>query len=170
MKMSETNSITQAVKVWGSRDQKLIQSVFDMNALRPFTATLLVLWLGFLACVLGCSQPVLASTPWRTQISHSSDAVNNSGQLVDAAPCCHHHRTSDKNKQGPQTLSCCPLDATLIQKQDSVSSKSVHPYIVVLMPFVFNPSVRLSAVNQTNATAPCPAGRDVLLKAHVLRI
>lgn len=144
-----------------------------MKALRPATATVLAFWLGVLACVLGCSQAVLALTLSRPQISESRAAVNDgdSGKVAGAAPCCHHHSgTSDKNKQGSQTLSCCPLDATLIQKQDVAASKSAHPYAVALMLFVFNPSFQLSASNGTNATTVCYPGRDVLLKIHVLRI
>jgi hypothetical protein len=144
-----------------------------MNALRPVTATLLAFWLGFLACVLGCAQPVLASTPSGPQISEASAIATqaDSDKMGDAGPCCHHHQgTSDKNKQGLQTISCCPLDATLIQKQDPASSKSGHPYAVVLILFVLNPSLRLSACHRINALTVCHAGRDVLLQAHVLRI
>jgi hypothetical protein len=137
------------------------------------TATLLAFWLGFLACVLGCARPVLASTPSGPQISEASAAATqaDSDKMADAGPCCHHHQgTSDKNKQGLQTISCCPLDATLIQKQDPASSKSGHPYAVVLILFVLNPSLRLSARHDINAPTVCHAGRDVLLQAHVLRI
>jgi hypothetical protein len=144
-----------------------------MNTLRPATATALALWLGCLACVLGCAQPVLASTPSRVQISEPRSAANegDSGKMVDAGPCCHRHRgASDKNNQGLQTISCCPLDATLIQKQDSVSSRSAHPFAAVVMLFVFNSSFRLSATNEINAPTVWHAGRDVLLQAHVLRI
>jgi hypothetical protein len=144
-----------------------------MNAVRPVTATLLAFWLGFLACVLGCAQPVLASTPSGPQISEARAAATeaDSDKMADAGPCCHHHQgTSDKNKQGLQTISCCPLDATLIQKQDPASSKVGHPYAVVLILLVLNPSFQLSASDGINASAVCHAGRDVLLQAHVLRI
>jgi hypothetical protein len=144
-----------------------------MNALRPLTATVLALWLGFLACVLGCAQPILASTPSHTQISEPRKAVNggDSDKIVDDRPCCHHHHGApDKNNQGLQTISCCPLDATLIQKQDPVSSKSAHPFAAVLMLFVFNSSSGLSATNRISAPTVWHAGRDVLLQIHVLRI
>src|ERR1700733_1871573 len=120
-----------------------------MNALRPLTATVLAVWLGFLACLLGCAQPVLASTPSGSQISQSRAAGNEAdSKMGDAGSCCHHHHgTSDRNKQGLQTISCCPLDATLIQKQDPGSAKSGNVYAVVLMLFVLNPSFRLSATN-----------------------
>jgi hypothetical protein len=143
-----------------------------MNALRPLTATVLAVWLGFLGCLLGCAQPVLASTPSGSQISQSRAAGNEAdSKMDDAGSCCHHHHgTSDGNKQGLQTISCCPLDATLIQKQDPGSAKSGNAYAVVLMLFVLNPSFRLSATNGINTPPVCHVGRDVLLQAHVLRL
>ena len=144
-----------------------------MNALRPVTATGIALWLGFLACVLGCAQPILASTPSHTQISEPRVAAHegDSGKVVDAGPCCHHHRRAPgKNDRSLQNISGCPLDATLIQKQDPASSKSSHPYAAVLTLFVFNSSFRLSATNGINVPTVCHAGRGVLLQAHVLRI
>jgi hypothetical protein len=144
-----------------------------MNALRPATATVLALWLGFLACVLGCSQPVLASTPSQTQIAAPKLTINQSDteKMADAGPCCHHgHKSSDKNNLS-LNISCCPLDATVIQKQDPASSKSSHPHAVALMPFIFTPSFQLVAGNGTNvAPVRHPAGRDVLLQIHGLRI
>jgi len=144
-----------------------------MNTLRPITATALALWLGFLACVLGCAPPVLASTSSDAQISEPRAAVSegDSARMVDDRPCCHHrHGAPDKNSQGLQTISCCPLDATLIQKQDPLSSKSAHPFAAVLMLFVFNSSSGFSATNGISAPTVWHAGRDVLLQIHVLRI
>jgi hypothetical protein len=143
-----------------------------MNALRPVTAIVLAFWLGFLACLLGCAQPVLASTPSRTQISQSRAVANEADSKIgDAGSCCHHHQgTSDKNKQSLPTSSCCPLDATLIHKQDAASARGGDSYAVVMMLFVLSRSFRLSAFNRINTPAVCHAGRDVLLQAHVLRI
>ncbi len=143
-----------------------------MNVLRPLTATVLALWLGFLACVLGCAQPVLASTASRTQIVESRTAANEAdSKMGDAGSCCHHrHGTSDGNKPGVQTISCCPMDATLIQKQDPGPANSGHLYAVVLMIFVLNPSFRLSASNGITTPPVGHAGRDVLLQNHILRI
>jgi hypothetical protein len=143
-----------------------------MNALRHLTATLLAFWLGFLACLLGCAQPVLATTPSHTEIFESRTTANEAdSKMDDAGSCCHHHRgTSDGSKQGVQTISCCPLDATLIQKQDPGSVNSGQHYAVVLMIFVVNPSFRLSASNGINTPPVGHAGRDVLLQTHILRI
>jgi len=146
----------------------------DGYCLRSLTATVLSLWLGFLACVLGCAQPVLASTrSSHTQICEPQAAAkeDDSGKIADAGPCCHHNGgASQKNKQGAQTVSCCPLDATLIQNQDPVSPISGHSYLVVLILLVLRPSFQLSATNETNPPTVWHAGRDVLLKVHILRI
>ncbi len=143
-----------------------------MSVLRPVTATVLALWLGFLACVLGCSRSVLASTPASIQISDSKAAGNEAdGNMGDAGSCCHHHHgTSDGTKQGVQTISCCPLDATLIQKQGPASPHTSHSYAVVLLVSVLNPSFRVSASNGVISPPICRAGRDVLLQIHFLRI
>jgi hypothetical protein len=143
-----------------------------MNVLRPLTATVLAFWLGFLACLLGCASPVLASTPSRTKIFKSRTPANEADRKMDdAGSCCPHHRgTSDGDKRSVQTISCCPLDATLIQKQDRGAANSGHHYAVVLMNFVLNPSFRLSASNGINAPPVGYAGRDVLLQTHTLRI
>jgi hypothetical protein len=143
-----------------------------MTALRHLTATVLALWLGFLACLLGCAQPVLASTSSRTEIFESRTTTNEAdSKMGDAGSCCHHHHgTSDGNKPGVQTISCCPLDATLIQKQDPGAANSGHDYAVVLMIFVLNPSFRLSVSNGINTPPVGQAGRDVLLQTHILRI
>jgi hypothetical protein len=143
-----------------------------MNALRPATATVLAFWLGFLACVLGCSQPVLASTPSQRQIAASTTTANqdDTSEMADAGSCCHHRDgTSDQNKQG-LNISCCPLDATLIQKQDLGSAKTVYPSAVALVLVVVDPSSRFVTDDATNGPPLLHAGRDVLLQIHILRI
>ena len=147
-----------------------------MNTLRvrSLTATVLSIWLGFLACVLGCALPAVGSetsSPARVFTSDTAANEDSNGKMADAGPCCHHgHGTSQKNKPGAQTVSCCPLDATLIQKQDPVSRLRGHWSVAVLLLLVFHPSFPLSASNGNNAPTVWHAGRDVLLQTHILRI
>jgi hypothetical protein len=147
-----------------------------LNALRlrSLTATGLSLWLGFLACVLGCTQPVRgAATSSHTGILALNTRANEdgNGKMADAGPCCHHGRgASEKSKQGAQTVSCCPLDATLIQKQDPVSRLRGYWSVAVLLLLAFHPSFPLSASNGKNAPIVWRTGRDVLLQIHILRI
>src|ERR1700693_2779126 len=116
---------------WPSKKalEKLMQlcRAVPMNALRPVTATALALWLGFLACVLGCAQPIVTSTLSHAQVSKPTADQGDGDKMAEAGSCCHHHHgTSDKSNHGLQTISCCPLDATLIQKEDPASPKSSH--------------------------------------------
>jgi hypothetical protein len=147
-----------------------------MNALRlrSLTAAGLSFWLGFLACVLGCALPALGSeTSPHAGVFALPIAANEdgNGEMADAGPCCHHGRgSSQKNKQGAQTVSCCPLDATLIQKQDPVSRLRGHWAVAVLLLLVFHPSFPLSAIKGKSAPTVWHAGRDVLLQTHILRI
>jgi hypothetical protein len=142
--------------------------------LRSLAATLLSSWLGFLACVLGCAQPVSASAPSTvTQVFEGKTAAKQEadGKMAEAGPCGHHgHGASGKNKQGSPSVSCCPLDATLIQKQTPVSPLRGYPFVVALMLLLGSPSFQLSAGKKTNAPTVWHRGRDVLLQVHVLRI
>lgn len=103
-----------------------------MHVFRPrsLTANALSLWIGFLACVLGCAQPVLSST--KSAHAHLSEPESAApgdanGTVGSEGPCCHHTRGSQKNKQPAQTISCCPLDATLLQKQDPSRISAIFP-------------------------------------------
>jgi hypothetical protein len=142
--------------------------------LRSLMATGLSLWLGFLACVLGCAQPALGSeTSSHAGVFALNPAANEdgNGEMADAGPCCHHGRgASSKNKPVAQTVSCCPLDATLMQKQDPLSHLREQWSVVVLLLLVFHPSFPLSVSNRENLPTVWLAGRDVLLQTHILRI
>lgn len=142
--------------------------------LRSLTATVLSFWLGFLACVLGCALPALGSdTSSHARVFTPDTAANedSNGKMTDAGPCCHHgHGTSQKNKPGAQMVSCCPLDATLMQKQDPVSRLRAHWSVAVLLLLAVDPSFPLSATKGQDAPTVWHAGRDVLLQIHILRI
>jgi hypothetical protein len=137
-------------------------------------AIALSLWLGFLACILGCAQPVSASalsTPAR--ISERKTVTNelHNDWMADTGPCCHHSRKrSEKHQQDATTVSCCPLDATLIQKQDPTPPSRIFFLVFVSALLVLATAVPFSASTDTEAPTPWRAGRDILLQAHILRI
>lgn len=147
-----------------------------MHLLRPrsLTATALSLWIGFLACVLGCAQPVLSSTrPGHAHLLSEPESAAHgdaNGTVGSEGPCCHHARGSQKNKQPAQTISCCPLDATLLQKQDPVSHLRDFSSLLIFTLLQFHSSLELSAATATNDPPLWHAGRDLLLQTHLLRI
>src|SRR5215468_200590 len=129
---------------------------------RPIISIALSCWFGFLACLLGCAQPAIAATGCQ-------QVQPNTG---DRSPCCHHgrNRSGGQHENGPRAASCCPLDATLIQKQDPSSPLRGSPHAAVPV------SLGLCFASQLVANVELPpstiwcAGRDILLQTHVLRI
>jgi hypothetical protein len=141
--------------------------------LRSATAIALSFWFGFLACVLGCAQPVLSSTkPAHAHLSEPESAARSDANSTvgSEGPCCHHTRGSQKNKQPAQTISCCPLDATLLQKQDLVSHFRDLSSALVVTLLQFHSSLELSMRTTASNPPRWHAGRDLLLQTHILRI
>jgi len=139
--------------------------------LKQVTAIALSLWLGCLACLLGCVQPVSASTPPTQRISELKANENDNDRMANSAPCCHHSgKTSEKNKQGSTNSSCCGLNATLTQKQDPISTSRTYLSVFVLSLLVPHSSVPLSPSTDKSAAIAWHAGRDLLLQTHILRI
>lgn len=143
-----------------------------MSVLRPqsLTATVLSLWLGVLACALGCANPVSASTPRSaSQAVKGSAALCNDRDDADGdSPCCTGHGSS-RSSQKHHNVSCCPLDATLIQKQDTSSIIVAHVHLAVFTFLISHPSTALWTPVEGAPTIRLE-GRDILLQTHILRI
>ena len=145
-----------------------------MNAprLRPATATALSLWLGILACVLGCANVSTASASIpKTQVS-GLNATQCPDRDVDAGSCCRHghHPAGGSDKDEQHAISCCPAETALIQKQNVASPALIALYVAAsALP-------DLHATNFVSATAIATsspfshAGREILLQVHMLRI
>jgi len=150
--------------------------MFSRRTLDPVLAVALSFWMAAVACVIGCMQPVLASSPAQREgsiaESHSLNQTHT-GPMPDM-DCCHHEKTpsnpaSDK-KPHHQAVSCCPLDArvtpaqkwepasTIAFKSEAVSTTELDfPFARFRHSFVIDDALRHS-------------GRGTLLKTHVLRI
>jgi hypothetical protein len=145
----------------------------DRLRLTQVTASALSLWLGCLACVLGCVQPVSVPAPSTQRISELNATANedDNDRMADSAPCCHHNgKSSEKNKQDSTNSSCWGLNATLTQKQDPVPPLRTFLSVFVLSLWVLHSSVPLSVSTDTSAPIAWHAGRDVLLQTHILPI
>jgi hypothetical protein len=141
--------------------------------LRPVAATALSLWLGILACVLGCAKlSAAAPSAPETQVTGLSAAPCPDRGGDTEGPCCRHgHNPADgpdKNEHHP--ISCCPAETALIQKQIVVPSASAHLYVAVLMLPNFDPSNFISANASASPSTLWHSGRDILLQVHVLRV
>src|SRR5258708_40101639 len=140
---------------------------------RSLTATALSLWIGVLACVLGCAMPSAASP--------SAPKTQGSGLSTTQCPdpgddagrqCCRqgHHPADGSNKNQHRSISCCPADTALVQKQNVVPPASVHLRVAVLALPNFHASNFVSANASASPSTLGHSGRDLLLQVHVLRV
>ena len=139
----------------------------NTSLLKHLTAISLSLWLGALACIMGCSQPALA---FGVPTHHAQVSECKTDQATDDGSCCHHSRETSKRKQAGRDASCCPSDATLIQKQDPVSPLQLDSFVAALAPSASPNSFELSASDSADIPIVVHLGRDVLLQTHLLRI
>jgi hypothetical protein len=161
----------RSLRVRGGKIGTILFAAFTQKVplLRPVLSIALSCWLGFLACVLGCLQPMRAAAPCQgAQASQLDAATAYKSDTED--PCCHHSRNSSRTPKERNTVSCCPLDATLIQKQDPAPPLRSDLYVAVLTLLASNSSNRLSASSGGSAPALWLECRDILLQMHVLRI
>ena len=144
-----------------------------MNALRlrPVTATALSLWLGILACVLGCANvsTAAASAP-KTQVSGLSATQCPDRDVVGS--CCRHghHPAGGSDKDEQHTISCCPAETALIQKQNVATPALIRLYVAALALPGLHASNFVSATAFAASSPFSHAGREILLQVHVLRL
>jgi hypothetical protein len=138
-----------------------------MSLFRPqsLTATVLSLWLGVLACALGCAHPVSASTK---QLRANQTLCVDANEADGESSCCTGHGSS-RPSQKHHSISCCPLDATLIQKHDASSLIANHVHLFVFTSLIAHPSTPLWTPVE-GVPIVWVEGRDVLLQTHILRI
>jgi len=138
---------------------------------RPVLSIALSCWFGFLACLLGCAQPALAARPCDSAQTPSEHVIPASTDAGDR-PCCNHgrNRSGAPGKKQHKSASCCPLDATLAQKRDTVRPMSARAHLAVLASFLLPSPSPLVANGELPRTSVWHAGRDILLQTHVLRI
>lgn len=143
-----------------------------MNVFRTqsLTATALSLWLGLLACALGCAHPVSASTKHSAaRVLKADQTLCVDGTEIDGeSSCCTGHGSS-RPSQKHHSISCCPLDATLIQKHDASSLVASHVHLAVVESLISHPSAALWTPIEGTPIV-WVEGRDVLLQTHILRI
>src|SRR5258708_3576757 len=141
--------------------------------LRSLTATALSLWIGVLACVLGCAMPSAASpSAPETQGSGLSTAQCSDPGDDFGQPCCRHrhHPADSSEKNRHRSISCCPADTALVQKQNVVPPASAHLYVAVLALPNFQSSNFVAANASASPSTLGQSGRDILLQVHVLRV
>lgn len=142
-----------------------------MNALKlkSLMAVGLSLWLGALACAIGCAQPMLAGPASHPQASSCKTGARS--EAADDASCCQHGKgSSEKERPATRDASCCASEATLNQKQNASDLFKSQSSAITFTLVEFYSSVKLSASDGGRPSKVCHAGREILRQVHVLRI
>jgi hypothetical protein len=147
------------------------------NSLRAVVAAGVSLWIGVLACVMGCALPAVASAESRDLVrTPGAAAQRDASPMAGMENCPHHSGSKVPGKPGkspggslPGRMSCCPPEVTVAPKS--------HFYvlaIVVVASFVVASPLPLSASGFSCFVAFVPpvihSGRDTLLETRLLRI
>jgi hypothetical protein len=122
-------------------------------------ATFVSLWIGVLACFMGCALPTLADQ-------------RQSGSNVEH--CCHSSSKSpvkpNDGKSSSHGMSCCPLEVTVAAKWNAATLAVAPPQHFVLAS---NPSDLATTWFYHSVEFGAPvwhSGRDTLLETRLLRI
>jgi hypothetical protein len=135
---------------------------------KSIVATALSLWLGVLACLLGCASPAkgAASAAGHSAVVQCPESGCDAGDSC----CQHNHNPGSSEKNRHHAMSCCPTETALTQKHNSILPDLTVVFVAVLAldhveasPFQFDRA-------HENDAIPLRTGRDILQQAHVLRI
>jgi hypothetical protein len=149
------------------------------NSLRAIVAAGVSLWIGVLACVMGCALPAVASAESSALVQTQSEAAQRDDAPMAGMENCPHHsgskapgKPADGRSPGgsmPGRMSCCPPEVTVAPK-----SHFSFPAIVVVVGLVMARPLQLSTSGFPSLVAFVPpvisSGRDTLLKTRLLRI
>jgi len=161
------------------------------NSLRPVVAAGVSLWIGVLACVMGCALPVVAHAGGHDLARSQGGAAQSDASPMAGMENCPHHslgkvpasgtvpaggkgpgRPADGKSPGgsmPGRMSCCPPEVTVAPK-----SHYSAPAIVVVASFGVASPLQLSASWFSSFVELVPpvihSGRDTLLQTRLLRV
>jgi hypothetical protein len=171
----QRNSATISLR--HSPDGKVMMSLVmgsTSHIMKAGIATVVSLWMGVLACALGCQQQTLPAIPDASSLQENSAAHNQLRLMLNMESCHHSGGTSpaqpkDGKPDSNKGVSCCPLEITLIQKWDTTA-----PGIAPSHDFVSSSDFALLATGFSEPVEFAPpilcSGRDTLLQTHLLRI
>jgi hypothetical protein len=140
--------------------------------LRSVMATSLSLWLGLLACLLGCAKPAAAATMEQGQWAGMGVCPERDSHSQAGDSCCQHGHddSSGSEKNSHHAKSCCPTETALTQKNSLAAAAPVSIHIAALTLPNFDVSGFVSASQNAGVPALWHTGRDILRQVHVLRI
>jgi hypothetical protein len=144
---------------------------------RAVVATGVSLWMAVLACLVGCTVPVLASSGASNSPSlRENSAGQSQPDLMADMPNCPHHSGDNapakSNEPKPVRgggMSCCPVEVTVTSKPDTVTLQ-----VAPASDFVLAGNFTLATIrffHSAEFVSPVwHSGRDTLLETQLLRI
>jgi hypothetical protein len=178
--MSAISSLTEWTDKklsWGIDGYRLYVMRLPFHSFRAVVATGVSLWMAVLACLVGCTIPILASSGARDAPSmHEKSAEQNRPDLMADMPNCPHHsggnapaKPNDPKPVRGGGMSCCPVEVTVTSKPDTVTL-----HIAPAGDFVLASDFTLATIrffHSVEFVSPVRhSGRDTLLETHLLRI
>ena len=149
-----------------------LKAVIDCIRMRVLNSksilgTALSLWLGVLACLVGCAPSAKAANSSSTR---QPGVVNCPDSGSDAGDSCCQHNPGSSGKNRRHAMSCCPTETALTQKQNLISPDLTVVFTALLpLVHVFASSFTLDR-SRENDVIRLQTGRDILQLVHVLRI
>jgi len=148
----------------------------SLHTMKVGMAAALSLWLAVLACVMGCTLPVLANSQVAPASSTQKDSADRSqsGLMAEMENCHHSDSISSVppgNKQPASNgaVSCCPLQITVTRKWD-VAKLRIAPAPDFALSSDFHFEIARFSSPAEFAPSISHSGRDTLLETHLLRI
>lgn len=147
------------------------------HTFKAVVATGVSLWMGVLACLMGCTVPILASSGASSAPSvHENSVEQGQPDLMADMPNCPHHsgRSAPAKPSGPKPsrgsgMSCCPVEVTVASKPDTVTL-----HIAPASDFVLASDFAMAKIRFFPSVEFVPpvwhSGRDTLLETQLLRI
>jgi len=144
---------------------------------RAAVAAGLSVWMAVLACLIGCTVPILANSGSINPSSTHQDSTKQSQPdlMADMPDCPHHSGGNAPAKQNdPKPVrgggkSCCPVEVTVTSKPVAAKLQ-----IAPAGDFVLAPDFSLATIRSFHSAEFVPpvwhSGRDTLLETGLLRI
>jgi hypothetical protein len=138
---------------------------------KAIAAIWISLWMAVFACLAGCFQPIFFRSEAKAQTGVNERGAHkhaHAGNMECCKPSGRNPSAPSKDKKpSGENASCCPLEATVIQKREAPSSAPAAVNVPSL-DFHFAFTQFSFPVEFTQVIGK--SGRDTLLKTHVLRI
>jgi hypothetical protein len=146
------------------------------HTFRTTVATGISLWMAVLACLAGCTLPILAKSGAINAPSIRENAIEQCqpDMMAEMENCPHHSGGNTPTKPNDPRpvrggMSCCPVEVTVASKPDPAT-----PQVVPASDFVLASDFSLATIPFFHSVEFVPpvwhSGRDTLLKTHLLRI